>query len=90
MNRVGNISRQWDGEDVCEITAVVRDHGPTCLRWAVVGCFCGRLHVYLVLGHQLQLADLRPSVLNPLWHLQEMDNSDRGFTEVQANNVHHR
>lgn len=56
----------------------------TCLRRAITSRFCGRLHVCLVLSHQLQLADLRPGVLNPLRHLQEMENSNRTFIEVQA------
>lgn len=50
---------------------------PTCLRWAVLGRFHRRLHVDLILGHQLQLADLHPRVLDPLWRLQETDNGQR-------------
>lgn len=66
------MSLQVDGGDVC-----VTDCGPTCLRRAVLARFCRGLHVDLILGHQLQLADLHPGVLDPLWHLQETDNGQR-------------
>ena len=36
----------------------------------VVVLLCGRFQAGLILSHQLQLADLRPGVLDSLWHLQ--------------------
>lgn len=47
---------------------------PTCVWWAVVVVvlLCCRLQVVQIFSHQLQFADLGPSVLDSLWHLQHM------------------
>ncbi len=65
---------------VCSYVCVL----PTCVWLAVVivVLLCGHIQVGLILSHQLQLADLSPGVLDPLWHLQQKHTARHHCSEI--------